>query len=63
VEKIDADTLRNWLETPDIFILDLRNQAAWEGSDSKIRGAHRFDPQRMAEWSGNLPRDRRLVLY
>ncbi len=61
--KIAPDTLKDWLDDPQIFILDLRNPTAWEGSRSKIRHAHRFDPTRFPEWARNLPRDKKLVLY
>ncbi len=63
MEKIDPDILKGWLGAPDVFIIDLRNQAAWEGSNAKIAGAHRFDPQRVSEWSRDLSKDQRLVLY
>jgi rhodanese-related sulfurtransferase len=64
MEKITPETLKGWLGAPDLFVIDLRNVAAWEGSSIKIKGAHRIDP---AQWpsaaAGDLPRDKRLVLY
>ncbi len=63
MEKITAETLKGWLEDPDVFVIDLRNQADWEDSNTKIRHAHRFDPFKVANWSKTLPRDKNLVLY
>lgn len=63
MEKIDSDILKGWLGAPDVFIMDLRNQVAWQGSNAKIAGAQRFDPQRVSEWSRDLSKDQRLVLY
>jgi rhodanese-related sulfurtransferase len=63
MEKIDVDTLKNWLEDPDLCIIDVRGQAAWEESAAKIRHARRFDPYAVESWGKNLPRDKKLVLY
>jgi rhodanese-related sulfurtransferase len=63
VEKIDPDTLRNWLEDTDIFIMDVRNPNDWEASPAKIKNARRFDPLKFGEWARGLPQDKRLVLY
>lgn len=63
MEKIGIDTLHNWLDEPDVFIMDVRNPADWEASSSKIAHAHRFDNSRLGEWANDLPRDKRLVLY
>jgi uncharacterized protein YndB with AHSA1/START domain len=64
MERITPETLKDWLGEPDLFIIDLRNQAAWEGSAAKIKQAHRFDP---AQWSPaqalDIPPDKKLVLY
>ncbi len=63
MQKIDLDTLRSWLDAPDVFIMDVRNPNDWEVSSTKIKHARRFDPLRFGEWASGLPRDKRLVLY
>ena len=64
MEKITPETLKGWLGASDLFILDLRNQAAWEGGDAKIKSAHRFDPGQWSPASArDIPRDKRIVLY
>ena len=63
MEKIDIDTLHNWLDAPDVFVMDVRNPNDWEASPSKIKHAQRFDPLRLKDWANDLPRDKRLVLY
>jgi rhodanese-related sulfurtransferase len=64
MEKITPETLRGWLGDMDLFILDVRNQAAWEGSRAKIRQAHRFDPARWSpDAAGDIPKDNKIVLY
>jgi hypothetical protein len=64
MERVTPETLNSWLGAPDLFVVDLRNAAAWEGSNVKIKGAHRLDP---TQWTpaaaGDLPRQKRLVLY
>jgi|WetSurMetagenome_2_1015567.scaffolds.fasta_scaffold41330_4 hypothetical protein len=63
MEKISFDTLRTWLEKPDVLIMDVRNPNDWEASPAKIKHARRFDPLRFGEWAHDLPQDKRLVLY
>jgi len=64
VERIDKETLKAWLDDPDVFILDVRTHRAWEGSQTMVRHAHRFDPQQPVEtWALRLPKDKKLVAY
>jgi rhodanese-related sulfurtransferase len=63
MEKITPETLKVWLGAPDLFLVDLRNAAAWEGSGARIKGAHRLDPTQWPPSAGDLPRDKRIVLY
>ena len=43
MEKIDVDTLRQWLDDPEVFIMDVRNPGDWDASSSKIEHAQRFE--------------------
>ncbi len=63
MEKIDAETLRDWLDAADLYIIDVRNQAAWDESDLKIKFAHHFEAYEVENWGKDLPRDKRLILY
>ncbi len=63
MEKIDIDTLHNWLDDPDVFIMDVRNPGDWDASTRKIKHAHRFETYNFWDWANDLPRDKRLVLY
>ena len=63
MEKIDADTLRDWLDAADLYIIDVRSQAAWNESNLKIQHARHFEAHEVQNWGKDLPRDKRLVLY
>jgi rhodanese-related sulfurtransferase len=64
MERIDPETLRDWLENPEIYILDVRSPQAWEASRVKTPGAHHFDPHQPVEtWAPNIPKDKKLVAY
>ena len=62
-EKIGPETLKSWLEDPEVFIMDLRQPGAWQGSPAKIKNAHHFDPTAFPAWVKDLPQDQKLVLY
>jgi rhodanese-related sulfurtransferase len=60
---IDPDTLKSKLGDPQVLIIDVRVPSAWAGSDSKIKGAIRQDPDRVNTWRPALPKDKKIVLY
>ncbi len=62
-EKIDPETLKGWLEDPEVFIMDVRQAGAWQGSHAKIKNAKHFDPTAFPAWVNEIPPDRKLVLY
>ncbi len=55
--------LRSLLGDPGVIILDARVQWAWEGSDSKIKGAIRVDPANVGSWADSLPKNKMIVVY
>ena len=63
VPRISKDELKAKLGSPDVVLLDVRAKNDWEGSDEKITGAVRMDPQTVDAWTGTLPKDKEIVLY
>jgi hypothetical protein len=63
VDLVDKDTLKGWLEQPDVIIMDVRTPKDWADSKKKIKGAVRQDPGKVAAWGGTLPKDKTIVLY
>ena len=63
VPRISKDELKTELGSPDVVLLDVRAKNDWEGSDEKITGAVRMDPQTVDAWAGTLPKDKEIVLY
>ncbi len=62
VKRIEAKSLVSLLNSPNILILDVRDDKDWAASDKKIKNAVRQDPAD-STWITTLPKDRRLVLY
>ena len=58
---IKPDTLK--LELNNKHILDVRRANDRAASNEQLPGAVWKDPERINEWSADLPRDRDIVLY
>jgi len=63
VPRISKDELKAKLGSSDMVLLDVRAKNDWEGSDDKITGALRMDPQNVDAWAGTLPKGKEIVLY
>jgi rhodanese-related sulfurtransferase len=63
MESVDKETLRNWLEQPDLFLMDVRSTFAWDHSIAKIKQAHRFAPDKLPRMLQDIPKNRKLVIY
>jgi len=62
--RIAIDKLKRMLDHGDqVFIIDTRSHASWEGSDVKIPGAVRLHYHYLEEHLDELPRDRTIVTY
>jgi rhodanese-related sulfurtransferase len=44
-------------------VLDVRRQNDFDADKVKLPGAQWKNPEQMAEWSRNLPKDREVVIY
>lgn len=63
MKTVDKETLRSWLEDPNLFLMDVRSAAAWKRSIAKIERAHRFDPEKLGKMVQDIPKHKKLVLY
>ena len=56
--------MKKTLEKPDgVVILDLRRHADYDKDTVTMPTSRRFDPDKIAEWSGALPKDKEILLY
>ena len=75
-DEVDASTLpstqrvishadiRLALQKPDsVIILDLRRKADYDKDTVTLPMAQRREPDKIAEWSGALPKDKEIVLF
>ena len=60
---LNKETLKSWLGTPELFLIDVRSPQAFAQSIAKIEQAHRIDPAKLPNLAPDLPKDRKLVLY
>ena len=61
--RMTKEELKAMLGNADLVIIDVRYGMDWTGSDSKIKGAVREDPEAVDSWANKYPKDKTLVLY
>ena len=63
VPLITKEELQSMLTDDSVLILDVRAGRDWTGSEFKIQGAVRVDPEKVEQWADNYPKDKKVVLY
>jgi len=63
VSLVTKETVKTWMDTGTVTILDVRQGRDWTASEYKIASAVRVNPNNITAWKNRFPRDRRLVLY
>lgn len=63
VPRMTKEELKALLGNPDLIIIDVRLGSDWAGSDLKIKGAFREDPQAVESWANKYSKDKTLVFY
>ncbi|MBF0464685.1 MAG: hypothetical protein HQK88_07930 [Nitrospirae bacterium] len=61
--RLTIDELKAKLGSPDVVVIDVRVQGAYNNSKMKIKGAVRENPALFGQWSQKYPKDKTLVLY
>ena len=61
--RMTKEELKAKLDNPDLVIIDVRFGLDWTGSDLKIKGAVREDPEAVGSWANKYPKDKTLVFY
>ncbi len=63
ISRMTKEELKVKLGNPDLIVIDVRLGKDWTGSDLKIKGAVREDPQALDSWAKKYPKDKTLVFY
>jgi len=63
VPKMTIDELKGRLDSPDLVVIDVRSVNDWEESATKIKGAVREDPRKLASWLSKYPKSKTIVFY
>lgn len=63
VPRMSKEELMNFRGNPEAVIIDVRQEADWKTSNTKIKGAVREAPNETASWMNKYPRDKTLVFY
>ena len=63
VPRMTPQELASRLGNPDLVVLDVRAEADWRASDSKVQGALREDPRRVGNWAARYSKLKTIVLY
>jgi len=61
--RMTKEKLKAMMGSPDLILIDVRTDDDWKGSDLKITGAIRENPQALESWAQKYPKDKTLVLY
>jgi len=60
---LSPSELKKLLDSKSVTLLDVRRKADYEAEPSLIPGAAWRDPEQVATWSRDLPKDRPVVVY
>ncbi len=60
---LDREKVKSSLSDREVIILDVRAPKDWNVSDKKIQGAVRQEPDEVATWAVNLPKNKTIILY
>jgi rhodanese-related sulfurtransferase len=63
VPRMTKEELKTMMDNPDLSIIDVRYGKDWTGSDIKIKGAVRENPDDVKSWADKYGKDKILVLY
>jgi len=63
IPRMTKHELKAKLGDPNFIVVDVRLGADWTGSDLKIKGAVREDPEAIESWANKYPKDKTLVFY
>ena len=63
VSVITKETLKEWMNSGSVAVLDARQGRDWKSSEFKIKGAFRTDPGDISAWKGQFAKDKKLVIY
>jgi len=63
VPRMGSSELLAMIDSPDVLILDVRRGSDWKGSEVMIKNAVRKAYNDVDSWIGDLPKDKKLVLY
>jgi 3-mercaptopyruvate sulfurtransferase SseA len=63
VPRMTKDELKAMIDNPDVTIIDVRHDQDWKGSDVRIKGAVREDPNDVKSCVDKYAKDRLIILY
>lgn len=63
IRGMTKEQLKPLLGSPDVVVLDVRSNAAYDSSDEKIKGAVRVEPGNVKAIIEKYPKDKTLVCY
>ncbi len=63
VSIVSKETVKTWMDTGTVTILDVRQGRDWTTSEFKIASAVRVDPKNITAWKNRFSKNSKLVLY
>lgn len=62
-KRITKEELKGMLDSPDLVLIDVRQDKDWAASVMKIKGALREDPKKPDDWAAKYGKEKTVVLY
>ncbi len=63
VPRVTKEELKEQMDEPNLVIIDVRADSDWKGSNVKIKGAVREDPNKVESWMNKYSKEKILVFY
>lgn len=63
IPKMTKEQLKDKLDDSEVVVVDVRVGKDWSASDSKIKGAVRYEPKKAKDWAKDLDKNKVYVLY
>ena len=62
--RVTVEQLKQWMDAGEpLFFIDARSSDAWNTGTTKVPGALRVPPHDVESHLGEIPKDRRLIIY
>jgi len=63
IPRMEAKELLSMIDSPDVVIIDVRQNGDWNRAGDMIKNARRESPNNVESWIESISKDKTIVLY